>query len=510
MLHPNFLAHVADGAVALWEKLNIFAARDMARRIADAENHMTASADWQKYKMEQAGQSAEEIRKEIRKTLPLSEKQIKEIFEEATLKSFENDAKVFEAAGIAPPPFNGEEGRKLLQALYEQTNGELYNFTRTTAEQSQRIYIAACDDAMMRVRSGLQSKEQAIEQAIEKAAAGGLYVEYPSGHRDTVEVAVRRAVTTGVNQASLRMCVDECDSVGTNFVIVSAHLGARVGDTPHANHAGWQGGIYRIKDREKGFWGMFEHLADTLKGRNYPLLSEATGYPDDPLGLGGYNCRHNMMPYFPGVSENHMKQYDEAENKEAYENSQKQRSMERRMRERRRTMEGMKAALKSEEASEELKEEIRKELKKHEEKYKKQKEQYDQFCKDRKLTPQMNRTYVAKPKREETEDEPVYIHPDKIEKYLLKPGTKHCKEFADVGYTSTDAKRLHNDIVKNYSNDKIEDRKEKEDGSETYRVRMELGVTKIRPFVTVWIVQKTGGRPRFVTAFRQPYKGGTE
>ena len=398
MLHPNFLAHVADKAVALWEKLNIFAARDMARRIADAENHMTASADWQKYKMEQAGQSAEEIRKEIRKTLPLSEKQIKEIFEEATLKSFENDAKVFEAAGMTPPPFNGEEGRKLLQALYEQTNGELYNFTRTTAEQSQRIYIAACDDALMRVRSGLQSKEQAIEQAIEKAAAGGLYVEYPSGHRDTVEVAVRRAVTTGVNQASLRMCIDECDSVGTNFVIVSAHLGARVGDTPHANHAGWQGGIYRIKDREKGFWGMFEHLADALKGHNYPLLSEATGYPDDPLGLGGYNCRHNMMPYFPGVSENHMKQYDEAENKEAYENSQKQRAMERRMRERRRTMEGMKAALKSEEASEELKEEIRKELKKHEEKYKKQKDQYDQFCEDHKLTPQMNRTYVAKPK----------------------------------------------------------------------------------------------------------------
>lgn len=86
MLHPDFLAHVADKAVALWEKLNIFAARDMARRIADAENHMTASADWQKYKMEQAGQSAEEIRKEIRKTLPLSEKQVKEIFEEATLK----------------------------------------------------------------------------------------------------------------------------------------------------------------------------------------------------------------------------------------------------------------------------------------------------------------------------------------------------------------------------------------------------------------------------------------
>ena len=413
MLHPNFLAHVADKAVALWEKLNIFAARDMARRIADAENHMTASADWQKYKMEQAGQSAEEIRKEIRKTLPLSEKQIKEIFEEATLKSFENDAKVFEAAGIAPPPFNGEEGRKLLQALYEQTNGELYNFTRTTAEQSQRIYIAACDDALMRVRSGLQSKEQAIEQAIEKAAAGGLYVEYPSGHKDTVEVAVRRAVTTGVNQASLRMCIDECESVGTNFVIVSAHLGARVGNTPHANHAGWQGGIYRIKDREKGFWGMFEHLADALKGHNYPLLSEATGYPDDPLGLGGYNCRHNMMPYFPGVSENHMKQYDEAENREVYENSQKQRAKERKLRELRRQIEALKAAGKAENASEELKKEIKKSLDVLQKKYKDHLEKYNEFCEENGLTPQLERTYVVKRKVEEKQENDI-VKPTKV------------------------------------------------------------------------------------------------
>lgn len=429
MLFPNFLSHVADKAVTLWERLNIFAARDMARRIADAENHMTASADWQKYKLEQAGQSAEEIQKEIRKTLPLSEKAVKEIFEEATLNSFANDAKVFEEAGITPPPFNGEEGQKLLQALYEQTNGELYNFTRTTAEQSQRIFIMACDDALMRVRSGLQSKEQAVEQAIEKAAAGGLYVQYPSGHKDTVEVAVRRAVTTGVNQASLRLCVDECDRMGTNYVIVSSHLGARVGNTPHANHAGWQGGVYRLKDREKGFWGMFEHLTDELRGRNYPLLPEATGYPDDPLGLGGYNCRHNMMPYFPGISENHMKQYGEEENKEAYENSQEQRAMERKMRERRRTMEGLRAALKSEDASEELKEELRKSLKNEKTEYKKQKDQYDEFCEDHKLTLQLNRTYVAKPKNTVEGDE----KDDKVVPTKVIPNKERKPDKADPG-----------------------------------------------------------------------------
>lgn len=67
MLLPNYLQHVADTVVALWEQLNLFAVKDIARRITDAGDHMTASADWQKYKMEQAGQTAAEIRKEVKR-----------------------------------------------------------------------------------------------------------------------------------------------------------------------------------------------------------------------------------------------------------------------------------------------------------------------------------------------------------------------------------------------------------------------------------------------------------
>lgn len=385
MLLPNYLQHVADTVVALWEQLNLFAVKDIAQRITDAGNHMTASADWQKYKMEQAGQTAAEIRKEVKRIMNLSDADVKKIFEESMLTSYENDSKVFEAAGAKPQPFNTKEAQKLLKALYDQTNGELHNFTRTMPNASQQIYIKACDDALMRVSSGLQSKEQAIQEAIEKAAADGLYITYPSGHRDTVEVAVRRAVTTGVNQASLKMCVNECETVGTNYVIVSSHLGARTGDTQHGNHAGWQGQVYRLKDRKKGFWGMFEHLADMAKGRDYPLLEEATGYPTDPTGLGGYNCRHNMMPFFPGVSENHMKQYGAEENAEAYENSQKQRAKERDLRKRRRVIEADKAAgidCKEKQAA-----------------YKEKLDEYNDFCKKNGLTPALERTYTAKTKK---------------------------------------------------------------------------------------------------------------
>lgn len=381
MLLPDYLQHVADAVVALWEQLNLFAVKDISRRIIDAGGHMTASADYQKYKLEQAGQASAQIRKEVKRLTKLSDEEVKKIFEEAMLTSYENDSKTFEAAGAKPLPFNSEDAQKLLKALYDQTNGELHNFTRTMPNASQQIYIKACDDALMRVASGLQSKEQAIQEAIEKAAADGLYITYPSGHKDTVEVAVRRAITTGVNQASLRMCVNECEKVGTNYVIVSSHLGARTGDTPHGNHAGWQGQVYRLKDRKKGFWGMFVHLSDIAKGRDYPLLEEATGYPTDPTGLGGYNCRHNMAPFFPGVSENHMKQYDQEENAKAYENSQKQRAKERDLRRRRRVIEADKAAdidCTEEQAA-----------------YKEKLDEYNEFCKENGLTPALERTYIA-------------------------------------------------------------------------------------------------------------------
>lgn len=395
MLTPGFLYHVADKAVALWEKFNVWAIRDICRRIADAGGHMTATAEWQIYKMEQAGMARDDIKRGMKKLLKASDEEVARIFEEAAVVSHGNDADIFAKAGVRSVPFSPSAARKAMQSYYEQTNGELHNFTRTTANASQQIYIQACDDAFMKTRSGLVSRTQAIREAIDKAAEEGLYVTYPSGHRDTVEVAVRRAVTTGTNQAALRLTADECERQGTNFVIVSSHLGARVSDkNPIANHAGWQGKVYRLKERKKGFWGALDAFKDRVKKQNYPLLKDATGWPDDPLGLGGYNCRHSMYPYIPGITQNHMQQFDEEENKEAYENSQKQRAMERAMRKTKRVIEGENAAAGAT-TDPQLAKELRQSARDHQKEFEAQKKAYDKFCKDKGLNPNMERTYTA-------------------------------------------------------------------------------------------------------------------
>lgn len=95
-----------------------------------------------------------------------------------------------------------------------------------------------------------------------------------------------------------------------------------------ANHAKCWGKIYKVNGSD-GY-------AKNLK--------EETGYPSDPRGLCGYNCRHNMAPHFKGDS-NSFIQYDSEENKKAYEVSQKQRRMERAIRKSKKEYIAYKAAL---------------------------------------------------------------------------------------------------------------------------------------------------------------------
>ncbi len=395
MLLPDYLFHVSDRVVELWEQLNIFAVRDIARRIIDAGYHMTASADWQIYKMRESGMSYEAIQGAVVKLTEKSELEVKRIFENSIIEGYKEDQKIYEAAGVGGIPFGTDTASKQLQVYYEQTNGELRNFTRTTALQGQRAFIEACDEAFMKIKSGLQSYNQAIEQAVDKAAKEGLYVKYPGGRRDTVEVAVRRAVMTGVNRASIQMTIDTCERQGTNYVKISSHLGARIGKTKAANHAGWQGGIYRIKERDKNFFGGLAHFHDKILVKQYPLLEEETGYPSDPTGLGGYNCRHSVSPYIPGIVPDRDDNIDTEKNRKAYEASQEQRGMEREMRTTRRQIEAYKAA-KETAKDEELRKLLASAEVKAQNRLNGQLQDYSDFCAKNNIAEQRERLYLAK------------------------------------------------------------------------------------------------------------------
>lgn len=67
--------------------------------------------------------------------------------------------------------------------------------------------------------------------------------------------------------------------MGCDLVEVTAHAGAR------PEHAEWQGKVY----------------SRSGKSKKYPDLVEVTGYGTGP-GLGGWNCRHSMFPFYENIS----------------------------------------------------------------------------------------------------------------------------------------------------------------------------------------------------------------
>ena len=109
-------------------------------------------------------------------------------------------------------------------------------------------------------------------------------ITYPSGHTDSLEVAARRAVLTGVNQTAGKLQEARMDEMNVEFVETSAHGGAR------PSHAEWQGRRFH-----RG--GAVDYL-----GKHYPDFEQATGYGTG-AGLCGWNCRHTFFAVFPELGD---------------------------------------------------------------------------------------------------------------------------------------------------------------------------------------------------------------
>lgn len=324
MLTPEYLLHATEPAEEIADKLH----QDILKRIIERilirfqrgdEYILTALDKWQIEVLQEAGYLLEDIQKEIAKATGYMQEEIAEAMEDAGVRAIEYDDEIYRNAGLNPQPLTQSPHLvRLLQDTYEQTFGEWTNFTATTAEEAQKLFIRLCDEAYYKAMSGMISARQAVKEALEELISGGVYVEYPTGHRDTIETATARAVRTGISQSSARIQLARMDEFGWDLVVVSSHLGAR------PSHQVWQGQIY------------------SRNGGEYPDFISSTGY-GSVTGLCGANCRHNFSPYFEGM-DNPFEQYDSEKNKELYEIEQRARTMERRIRDTKRRLMGYETA----------------------------------------------------------------------------------------------------------------------------------------------------------------------
>ena len=336
MLSPDYFTNKEDRLLELYRQLENFILKDITRRLLSA-GEMTATADRLIWKLKQMGESRRAIENKLSKLTGLTRYELKKILQEAVMVSWENDKESMEqwlGNNVVKSPLVNPAVIRVMDAEYKKSLGELTNLTRTTMKQSQIDLINMLDEADLRVSAGVQSYSAAVCDILDRYAGRGIYVDYPSGTRRTLEAAVRCCVVTSMNQTAAQVTNQYIVEAGAEYVLVSAHLGARVaqkGQPALADHSAWQGRVYKIRGTTS------EH----------PNLLERTGYDVDPntgqgtvknpLGLHGYNCRHSHKPWDPRlrnpyVDENGNLKIDSEENKKRYELQQKQRAMERSLR----------------------------------------------------------------------------------------------------------------------------------------------------------------------------------
>lgn len=388
MLSPDYLARIAEGSEEIASQLHTYIIRQiidrMMIRIGRGDDYLLTSSDrWRIQILQDAGYLLEDITAELSKITKRQEKEIKAAMEEAGVKALEYDHKIYEAAGLSPTPLTqSPQLIRLMERNMTATMGEWENYTRTTAEAAQRLFINECDNAYHLVSSGAVSYTQAVKEAVNNVVSGGVIVHYPSGHKDTIETATARAVRTGVAQATGDISIKRMEEMDWDIILVSAHIGARTGDGGQnpGNHLWWQGQFH----------------SRTGKDKRFPPFSQ-TGYGTGE-GLCGWNCRHSFGSG-DGVN-NPYKDIQTADNYKVEQLEERQRTLELRIRKTKREVMGMQEAV-DKCKDESAKFEMQLELDRKSYLLQRQNKAYNEFCKTNDLRTQQERLQIARWNREQ-------------------------------------------------------------------------------------------------------------
>lgn len=339
MLKPEYLMQAADPVVEIYSQVELDILADIARRIVKT-GYFTDTAQWQLRKAKEFGYLQGNVQDILAKATGLSQKEVQKLMTAAGSKSLAFDDAIYKAAGMSPVAVSQSPAlmAMLLQGV-DTTMALIGNYTKTTAKVSTVAFNSILDRAYIQIISGAFDPTTALKRAIKELATSGIEkIAYPSGATSSIETAVRRAVTTGVNQSVSKLQLLRAEEMGCELVETSSHAGAR------PSHAEWQGKVFCIKGHHKRYGDFYRE----------------TGYGTGE-GLCGWNCYHSFYPYFEGLSTPSFSRDPSSDagrtNGDDYELQQKQRYYERKIREAKKECSTIDAAMNSA-TNDELKKEL--------------------------------------------------------------------------------------------------------------------------------------------------------
>lgn len=291
---PELLDALPEDLAELFRALEVTLLEEICSRlkVADELNEVTVQ---EIRALRSHGIDLKEIKKAIRETSGISKTKLDKLLGDVVERNQQYYTDLIDLAHITQPETLVDAAE--VAAIRAQTLDTLRNLTASmgflvdagrTMLPPAKAYQWALDSAALQVQSGAINYNQAIKTAVKELADSGLkVVDYESGHRDHVDVAVRRAVMTGVSQICAKYTEQSAEYLDTPYFEVSAHVGARdkPGPSPWSSHKDWQGRVYSVRAGD-----IYQSIYDVC----------GLGAVD---GLEGANCRHRRFPWVEGVSE---------------------------------------------------------------------------------------------------------------------------------------------------------------------------------------------------------------
>ena len=278
MLPPDQIAALGESARKITDPVTEYLLQDITRRVAEA-GQLTSTAQYEVWRLQQLGLSQRKLKKELRRRLGLSHREIRRILYQSAQSGYDLDVRRFPYVQAVPFAQNLVL-QQIVSAAVELAEADFTNLTQTlgmvdpfgNALPLQKAYRACTDFAFKQVITGAASYTEAVRQATRNLAEKGVRViDYESGVHTSLEAAVRRNILGGLGLMQEQVSQTVHDQLGCDGWEITAHANSA------PDHEPIQGRQYPD--------AAYQALNDSLRRR-----------------IGTLNCGHSAFPIILGVN----------------------------------------------------------------------------------------------------------------------------------------------------------------------------------------------------------------
>lgn len=280
-------------------------------------------AQWQLEHLRDLRLLNREVAEMLAEVTPVAQEEIQRRFEEAGLGAIESVDKPLNMENVSIPNRLDD----VMRGFYNQAWSGVENLVNQTLVSTNygagslvtREYTDILNRGSALFNTGIYTQEEAVKKAVQEMAQRGVRSAFvdKGGHTWSLERYTRTVMKSTLGNTYNAVKKERMEEFDVHTVVVTSHMGARDACSKI------QGQVVDLRLPSEIPTGAhnYRSIYDPYWGADY----------GEPGGHLGVNCRHDHIPFIPGVNTNNQPKFDPVQNKLVAKAQKRQRDLERRI-----------------------------------------------------------------------------------------------------------------------------------------------------------------------------------